>query len=167
MKAVSSPAKKPTATAGRTPRRCPICFCHAASQSNVWNAVQLAVRSKSAPLRFHRGQLAENMGGEVRHDAVPRFAAARLELFLIANRTSPPGASLKRSNSLPSRIRDRIDKLCTCDTPTSEGAEIRSKSLTRSLLIRAPSGCRQNVAASTTEKKRNWWLDFTSVGLAN
>src|ERR1700727_2582968 len=33
--------------------------------------------------------------------------------------------------------------------------------------IRAPSGCGQNVTASTREKTGTRWHDFTSVGLAN
>jgi hypothetical protein len=78
----------------------------------------------------------------------------RVELFThCESNLSARRFSSKRSNSRPSPIRDRIDKLWTCDTPTSEGigAEIRSKSLTRSLLIRAPSGCHENIAASTTK----------------
>ena len=46
MNAVSPSAKDPTTIAGRTPSASPMCRYHVASQSNAWNGVISATRSK-------------------------------------------------------------------------------------------------------------------------
>ena len=156
---MSPPAKKPTATTGRTPRRSPTCLCHVASQSNVWNAVQLGGALEPPPFGFHRDQLAENMDGEVRWDVVPHFAAARLDLFSHCESNLSAWRTSKRSNPRPSPIRDRIYN-------SGQGATFRHLKalagdpvkIAHRIPVRAPSGLSRS--CQHDRKGWNWWLDL-------